>query len=645
MPQETKYCHSSALATFPFQGSGVEVVDESGTLWTWGGSAYLKPVGSRKDPVTGLYELDEGSREVMANSGVVVAWDTTHLVELLAEYSSDASAGGWIHLRPGVTYTPADPLTMNTAKLGLHMMGATIDVQAMDGEKAINLIYSPQDTAGGNRYRHYMYEIGHGRIIGPGRDSLSTGACFYANGTVGNGVTLVGGIPLPIGLNMSVRPVLRGLVIEGFYKGFEGQDVFFLSHLENVMFYRNAIGFSQNSGSDSGETVTIRGGSFANNYLGIYAADSGSEIKVSDTSISYNRQSVCIDGNNIRVYLDRVHDEFRGANLVDDNGNYALDGSGTDVRAAIAGKDSYYYVGGTNSYLRKTCGVLDANNSGGAAPYAWDNLCKVVDITGTADFIGVTPSNLRNTSGKFATGAGRTRWSETQVAASPTMPYRLSDSSNSNALFDGGFEQAQITDNWSITRDTAEITDRHTGTNITLARSTGLFRSGAASLLASKASSATGIFGCFVPVTVGQRCMFHGYYNFPTAPTTAGNFFISVFWVRIDRDRVTAVSTANGALTTRAVPMYGAPDQSSASSWDLGLAKSAQVSGTGTLNSATSAGSWLEFKAGPYDNGAAGSPSAPDWATHAFLEFNVGSLTASAYPVQMHIDDVTVSYL
>ena len=68
MPQETKYCHSSALATFPFQGSGVEVVDESGTLWTWGGSAYLKPVGSRKDPTTGLDVLDEGSRAVFVNS-------------------------------------------------------------------------------------------------------------------------------------------------------------------------------------------------------------------------------------------------------------------------------------------------------------------------------------------------------------------------------------------------------------------------------------------------------------------------------------------------------------------------------------------------------------------------------------------------
>lgn len=65
MPQETKYCHSSAIATFPFQGSGVEVVDESGTLWTWGGSAYLKPLGSQKDPLTGQDVLDAGSRAVI----------------------------------------------------------------------------------------------------------------------------------------------------------------------------------------------------------------------------------------------------------------------------------------------------------------------------------------------------------------------------------------------------------------------------------------------------------------------------------------------------------------------------------------------------------------------------------------------------
>lgn len=70
MPQETKYCHSSAIATFPFQGSGVEVVDESGTLWTWGGSAYLKPVGSQKDPLTGQDVLDAVSRGVVLGSGL-----------------------------------------------------------------------------------------------------------------------------------------------------------------------------------------------------------------------------------------------------------------------------------------------------------------------------------------------------------------------------------------------------------------------------------------------------------------------------------------------------------------------------------------------------------------------------------------------
>lgn len=69
MPQETKFCHSSALATFPFQGSGVEVVDESGTLWTWSGSGYLKPLGSQIDPTTSLPVLDAGSAQVLAMGG------------------------------------------------------------------------------------------------------------------------------------------------------------------------------------------------------------------------------------------------------------------------------------------------------------------------------------------------------------------------------------------------------------------------------------------------------------------------------------------------------------------------------------------------------------------------------------------------
>ena len=114
MPQETKYCHSSAIATFPFQGSGVEVVDESGTLWTWGGSAYLKPVGSRKDPITGLDVLDAGSRGVVLGSGLDFgatpiaplhtfdAFDST-AITTAAQYYANIDA--WAAALPQVTKT------------------------------------------------------------------------------------------------------------------------------------------------------------------------------------------------------------------------------------------------------------------------------------------------------------------------------------------------------------------------------------------------------------------------------------------------------------------------------------------------------------------------------------------------------------
>lgn len=532
---------------------------------------------------------------------------------------------------------------------------------------------------------------------------------------------------------MSVRPSLHHLLVEGWAKGFEGQDAFYLSHMQNMMFYNNGIGFSQNSGTDSGETVTISKSAFANNYLAIYMGDQGSELKVDSTSISYNRQAVCIDGNNIRVYLDKVHDEFRGANLVSDNGNYALDGTGTDPRAPVAGKDSYYYVGGTSSQLRKTGGVIDANTSGGAGPYTWDNLCKVVDISSSADFIGTTPSNLANVADKFGTGAGRIHFSETHIKPSELLPSRISDSAHSNALLDGGFEQAQIVDNIFICRDTTEISDRFTGTNISLSLSTAQKRSGTQSLLMTKPATGAGNWGALLPIRRRERGIFSGYFYVDPAASTTGNMFVSRYWVKYDRDEIaeppvntytvpgvyrvvfvaatvflvydpagnylgrgltgtafsggglgftitaggtafaagdgfnvtvtgalagsaaavggnTGTGTCSAVTTTasdggasrfkRSIPAFAAPDLSSASSWDSGIGKSALIASSGTINTATSPGTWRQFKVGPYDNAASGSPTAPDWATHEWIEFNTTSVVPTTGSSLIYFDDL-----
>lgn len=110
MPQETKYCHSSALATFPFQGSGVEVVDESGTLWTWDGSQY------RSAKVYG------GAR-LCAYTWAEVQTKHDQLV---------AAGGGELHFVPNATY--AVPLggkvNIDSSYVSLKFNHAKIDVSA-----------------------------------------------------------------------------------------------------------------------------------------------------------------------------------------------------------------------------------------------------------------------------------------------------------------------------------------------------------------------------------------------------------------------------------------------------------------------------------------------------------------------------------
>lgn len=700
-----------------FAGDNPDVAPDVAAKWVVEGKAKFDTDGYANNP---------------SIPGARIVGSSAELLDALAEFNDDASPGGWIEFKPGAWIAPSDPFVYNQAKCGVHLRGGTLDLRAFANTRAVTIKYSPQDTAAGNRGRHYMYEFAYGRVLGPGKDSTGS-AGFFANGTIGDGVTLVGGVPLPVGLNMSVRPVMHHLLLEAFAKGFEGQDAFYLSHMQNMMFYNNGIGFSQNAGTDSGETVTISKSAFANNYLAIYMADQGSELKVDSTSVSYNRQCVCIDGNNIRVYLMNVHDEFRGANLAADNGNYALDGTTTDPRAPVAGKDSYYYVGGTNCYLRKTGGVIDANNSGGNGPYGWDNLCRVVDISSSADFIGVTPSNLANTNDKFGTGNGRIHFNETHIKPSELLPSRISDSANSNVLLDGGFEQAQIVDNIFICRDTAEIVDRLTGANISLSLSTAQKRNGSQSLLMTKAATGAGNWGILLPIRRRERGIFSGYFYVDPTPGTTGNMFISRYWVKYDRDEIaeppvntytvggtykvvfiaatvflvydpagnylgrgltgTAFSggglgftitaggtpfaagdgftisvtaglvatpaavggnTGNGtcsAVTTtasdggasrfkRSIPTFAAPDLSSASSWDSGIGKSALIASSGTINTATSQGTWRQLKVGHYDNAASGAPTCPDWATHEWVEFNTTSVVPTTGSALVYFDDL-----
>lgn len=102
------------------------------------------------------------------------------------------------------------------------------------------------------------------------------------------------------------------------------------------------------------------------------------------------------------------------------------------------------------------------------------------------------------------------------------------------------------------------------------------------------------------------------------------------------------VSDGGASRFKRSIPAFAALDLSSASSWDSGIGKSALIASSGTINTATSPGTWRQFKVGHYDNAASGSPTAPDWATHEWIEFNTTSVVPATGSSLIYFDDLYI---
>lgn len=135
-------------------------------------------------------------------------------------------------------------------------------------------------------------------------------------------------------------------------------------------------------------------------------------------------------------------------------------------------------------------------------------------------------NNLRNAANVLAVGSGEiyidSSYFTYQSANLPTIT-----SAQMNKMFDGGFEQSTIHDNISIVSDTATITSRTTGTNISISNSTAYPHTGSRSLAAVKAgaSGTNAQYNIIFPnLRVGQCYGVTGWYA--ASGSISGSIFI-----------------------------------------------------------------------------------------------------------------------
>lgn len=526
-----------------------------------------------------------------------VARDSKDLREAFASVASSSYSGNGVsvELNPANYYELTEPTEVNIANVMMDAKGATINVlHSTDG---LRLVHRRPTTTGINR--HKMHKgIQNLELVGPGK-SAGTALTSVAISTNAD--------QLPLG----IRPVLRGITVRGFDEAFEQRDGSYLAQLDGFAIYQTKVGIRQKAGNDSGEMCMVRGIVMDAVDLQLWMEDNSSEWHFYGGSFDYSRQLLVATGGPSRLHFFGNHQEPRGAELGSDPGNYVILGNGSDSRAIVPGRDTYIDVDGNGTHVVFHGGWFDANDAGGLAPYAWEQLVNVRHKNSRVHFESFSLQNCVNTSNKIWTGPGQVTFSKTHTQDAPGLPTRQTDMAHGNMLFDGEFASG-VRDPIYITRDTAAITSRLTGANLSLARVISPKYSAANGALEATKVGGAGTaarFSWIIPVQPGARAsaFLRAYRQGIT-----GSIFFSLAWAK-----QTGVD-GNG------IPMFGTP--TAASPFTLGDLIEGQFSASGAIPSTDA--TWLDVAMPISQNGAPGSPACPAWANALVLEVNMDSASA-----------------
>lgn len=550
------------------------------SIWLKGQTEYRPRSEADLLLATGLFDKTKDVTSVTPASNTSAALQEAH------DYAID---NGLILDLAGATYDITTPVTLKPHRVIIEGGGATIDADNMTAAYALFI----QAMSGDAPYDQKSYSIRNLTIKGP--DSTADIAGIRWSGSVAN---------------RSVRPSFYNVNTYGFGQGIDLINYAYLGGFESCSWRNCKIAIRQSAGTDAGENCAMSKCVVSLCDLVFHLIDGSSEWFASKCSFDYIDQLVVATGAPSRLHLSNCHIEPRGAD--DGSGLYMLNGSGSDPRAPVATKDSFIDIDGNGSHFLMTGGWFDVNNSGGVGPYAYDHIVNLRNNNSFAKFTDVSMQNMANTANKFWTGTGQCVVEGLQTQHTPAMPSRITDQTFGNALRDGGIEDGSIPDLWYVSKDTAAITSRATGTNITLARSTVQKRTGASSMLITKIAAGSGQVSILVPVRQGQRLSVFGYSYLNAA--AGGSIFADCRWANMI------------GLDANGVPII----QSAA-----GVSSHASV----TLSATT--GSFQPFEIKTYDNGASGEPCAPAWATHMRISFNLDSVSVAN--TLLYLDDLHVS--
>lgn len=325
-----------ALASTGYQKpiSGIPATDLASAVQsqlTAGASAYQKPgsgIPSTDMSATVTAALNLASSSVQQNPAGV-----TWVQSILANYLyvdptvpgalvAAVTAGGAVYMKPFTTYPITTGLNLNSFNTDLIGVGSKIDASAVTGV-ALTVDYVSGASSGPDLRVSKSRTITGFELAGPGRTvSGSKGIFFNSTG----------------GKTNAPHPSVHGIFVHDFETGIGGRDQFYLVGMSSMHVYLCVYGLWQEGGDDSGEVCYVSDSVFDLNYCNLRFDDNSSEFVFIGCGFDYSRQLLVSMGS-CRITFLACHVENRGAQLSTDVGNYIVDGSGSDTRAALQAID------------------------------------------------------------------------------------------------------------------------------------------------------------------------------------------------------------------------------------------------------------------------------------------------------------------
>lgn len=409
--------------------------------------------------------------------------------------------------RIGITL-PADGMTVKinsglvfdlSTMSRFDFRGATVDASGMSSGIAFRLSADKDKTVvpSNTPYGNSLGSIGNFKLVGPGFNSLVKGIQF--NQPSGTSSSDPG--PSRVGLDH--------FTVDGFAVGIEHFNHAYGEDIMNgeVLHCGNGVVF-RNNATDAGERSTYVGVAIFNNTRGIIVGEGattggngGTWMKFIGCSIDYNQVQILV-ANGAKIELVGCHIEGdAAASYYPGTTPIIASGDGSVVRVS----------GGELVYPTTSSRTLD---------YLVDNTVPVG--SGGVFFFGTDHYRTYTNTGYFAKGAGETLISGATKVSTNDLPLLIA--ATQNGMLDGGFENGNVPDLIQITSDTATITSRLTGTNLTIVSSASIapYHGGSRALRVNKvgAAATAARFVILIPLTEKQKLgSFRGFFRKSVAGT------------------------------------------------------------------------------------------------------------------------------